>query len=620
MIVIMFDIFKTGTLKTLRDKLFGALAIFTVLAIASDIISSYAMNNPTRLSWAFTEYSLIIYFILTPLLSMLWHMYATSVVYKPTKKRNLAFKITTIPYILYVLICLSNPLTNWMFSLAGDNTYGRGVLFNILYILFYGYSVATIILACCNYKKTERTTSIVLTIFPIITGVSVVLQETLKGYLIFGAAFTLVLLITYLFLQNRKATRDSLTGIDNRNSFSSTIERLSLSNEHGFILIVALDDFKLFNQTFGQKNGDKLLCTVSEYLISISPNRTAYRYGGDIFTLILKKATEKEASDLAHLVLDRFEQPFIVDGANYSASVCLGVVEYPGKSLDKNQSIISALDFALYQAKRRGKGQLAFFNEELVRKFKRKNEISEAIKRAIENKSFEVYLQPIYHTELKRFAFAEALLRLNDEKLGSISPAEFIPVAEESGQIVGITYFVLEKVCEFLKSNEDVLKNNISISVNFSIVQFMQNNMVEKIKSIIESYNVKPNLIKIEITESVIADSLSDIKLAMEQLNDFGINFALDDYGQGYSNISYLINLPFTFVKLDKSIIDNIVKDNIVISALIPMFKRLKKIIISEGVEQKEQADILCELSCDAIQGYYYARPMPMNQAINLFK
>ncbi|MEG1811345.1 MAG: EAL domain-containing protein [Clostridia bacterium] len=620
MLVIMADIIKTNTVKVLKDKLFVAIAAVTICAIISDIISSAAMVSYHTASWWFTQITLLLYFVLTPMLSMLWQLYAIAVVNRAARIKTSYLLINVIPYIAYLMVVLSNPYTGWMFQLSAVNEYARGALFNVIFIVFYGYSLATLILACVNFKKTERTTSIVLSTFPIIAGLGVIMQELWSGYLITGSAFTLILLITYMFLQNRKATRDNLTGLNNRMSFSIAVERLTKGREHGYILVAALDDFKLFNQIFGQKTGDMLLCKIAEYFISISPSKTAYRYGGDIFTLILRRADEQAALKLANTIMDRFKESFYIENIEYTVSTCLGVVEYQDKATDKNDSIISAMDFAIYQAKKRERGQITFFNEALVNQFKRRHEIVSALTSAIENQSFEVYIQPIYHIEKRQFLFGEALLRLNDPALGNIPAAEFVPIAEETGQIVEITYCVLEKVCAFLKENRKIMQDKVSISVNFSVIQFMQNDMVEKVKTIIENYGVSPKLIKIEITESIIADSFDDIKTAMKGLNEYGITFALDDYGQGYSNISYLINLPFTFVKLDKSIIDNVVADSTFISALIPMFKSLNKTIISEGVEEKAQADILTKLSCDAIQGYYFARPMPMGESLALFE
>lgn len=619
MFVIMFDVYKSGRAMTLKDKLFMLLSVASILAIISDIVSSVAMMLPQSTSWWMIQGSLLFYFILMPMLSMLWQVYSIAVVGRDDHRIKQHMLITVIPFAVFAALVLSNPFTGCIFELTASNEYIRGPLFDSIFFIFYGYGIATIFLTFVNYKNTERTTSIVLLVFPILAGLGVFLQQILTGYLITGVSFTLVLLITYLFLQNRKATRDQLTGVFNRMAFTDIVDKLSRGNDHGVVLAVAVDDFKLFNQTFGQKNGDNLLRSIADYLVSASPGRTCYRYGGDIFTIILKKQAEENAYTLAEAIMDRFTKSFYIDSVGYSVSVSIGIVKYPLVSPENHHSLLTALDFAIFQAKKRGKGQIALFNADLISQLKRKYDIMDAITKAMQNSSFEVYIQPIYHSIQKKFVYAEALLRLHDQKLGWITPSEFVPIAEETGQIIEITYFVLSKVCEFIAKNRDILHDAISISVNFSVIQFMQSDMVEKVKSIIESYDIPPSLIKIEITESVLADSFDDINTIMQKLNDFGITFALDDYGQGYSNISYLINLPFTSVKLDKSVIDKITADRAMIDALLPMFKKLNKILIAEGVETREQADILDGLCCDAIQGYYYAKPMPMDEALKMF-
>lgn len=620
MLVIMVDIMKSSAIRTRRDKVFIALSFVTLIAIFVDALSSAAMMRPDTAPWWLTQGSLMAYFILMPLLSVLWQVYAILVVEKESTRQKRHILCTLLLMVPYVLLVLSNPATGWIFELTAESVYSRGILFPVTYLLFYGYSLATLALAVVNFRRIERTTSVVLMVFPVIAGTGILLQQLFYGYLVMGAAFSLVLLITYLFLQNRKATRDGLTGVNNRRSFTAAIDKICKKGDRGFVLTASLDDFKFFNQTFGQKNGDLLLQKIAEYLVSISPDKTAYRYGGDTFALILKKTDKKGAEALAEKIRTRFREPISMDNTDYATSACLGVVEYPYTSQRENWTVISAMDFAIFQAKKLGKGQLTFFDEALMYQFERKHQISDAITRAMEKESFEVYIQPIYHLGEKRFLFSEALLRLHDPILGDISPAEFIPIAEETGQIVELTYFVLERVCAFLKDNQAVLRDRISVSVNFSVIQFMQSNMVERVEEIVRRYDVPAKLVKIEVTESVVIDSFEDLQEAMEQLCKFGMTFALDDYGQGYSNISYLINLPFTIVKLDKSVIDHIATDSTIISALIPMFRSLGKTIVAEGVEDKAQSDVLEKLHCDTIQGFYYAKPMQMGKALDSFK
>ncbi|MEG1849403.1 MAG: diguanylate cyclase, partial [Oscillospiraceae bacterium] len=486
MTVIIIDVIATSMSRTLKDQMFRMLSFVTYLAIAIDIYSSAAMMEIDRFSWWAIEGSLLLYFIFTPMLSVLWHLYAISVVNKASKKLYRIFFASAIPFLLYLPLVASNPVTGLIFGLSPAKVYVRGPLFNLLFVLFYGYGLATLLYALMKFKTIERTTAVILTIFPLIAGAGVLLQQLWPGYLVTGSAFTLVLLITYLFLQNRKRTRDSLTGLYNRLAFSDAVDRLSKREERGFVMAVALDDFKLFNQTFGQGTGDELLKEIGESLVSLSPVKTCYRYGGDIFTLILRKRTAQEVNALAADILRQLKQFSTAANVGCTVSACLGIVEYPCVSDNKSHSIVSALDFAIYQAKKRGKGQIAFYDEELIGQLQRKRDLAEALERAIAEKSFEVYLQPIYHMKRRAFTYGEALLRLRDPVLGPISPAEFIPIAEETGKIVEITYLVLETVCAFLNDHRDTLRDEIAVSVNFSMVQFMQRDMTQRVLEILD--------------------------------------------------------------------------------------------------------------------------------------
>ncbi|MEG1557388.1 MAG: EAL domain-containing protein [Oscillospiraceae bacterium] len=620
MTVIVVDMRKTSTSISLKDRLFKLVAITTYAAIQVDIVSSFAITRPDLFSWWFTEISLVLYFLITPLLSVLWLFYSVSVLAKNQRKKLLPVLAAAFPYAVFAALVLTNPVTGWIFNLSAAGQYTRGMLFNLALIIFYGYALATIIYTCINFKKTERTTAVVLTAFPIIVGIGVCLQQIFVGFLFTGAAFSLVLLISYLFLQNKRRTRDSLTGLYNRLAFSDDMDRAAGGNERGYVAAVALDDFKLFNQTFGQEKGDELLRNVAEYLVGVSPSKTCYRYGGDIFTLILKEASADEVEKLANEILSGFKNNFNMQAAiGCSISASIGIVKYPHSSENKYHSIVTALDFAVFQAKQRGKGRIAYYSERIIEQLKRKHDVAEAIARGVEKSLFEVYLQPIFHTSKKTFSRSEALLRLNDEKLGFISPAEFVPIAEETGAIIEITYNTLDRVCSFLSENRHVLRDDFSISVNFSAIQFTQKDMVKRVIDIVNKYDISPSLVKIEVTESVILDSIADIRSAMTSLNRFGISFALDDYGQGYSNIAYLLNLPFDIVKLDKSIVDDIEKNCKFAGALVQMFRGMGKVIIAEGVETERQMEIIKSIGCDEIQGFYYAKPAPMLQVLGLF-
>lgn len=252
----------------------------------------------------------------------------------------------------------------------------------------------------------------------------------------------------------------------------------------------------------------------------------------------------------------------------------------------------------------------------------RHDELEHLIFTALENNQFEIYYQPLYSVSDGKFTEAEALLRLRDADGKFISPEEFIPVAESTGLIVDIGCMVLEKVCSYIKYLLSCNINIDSISINLSIVQLMRDDAVPKLLGIIKKSGISPNRILFEITESVLISNYTQIAEKITQLSHAGIQFALDDFGTGYSNLTHVIDLPFDVIKLDKSLIWDSMKNrrcNIVIRDLTQAFKNINLIVTAEGVETKEHDSFVRMCGCDKIQGFRYAKPMPISQVMDYF-
>ena len=248
---------------------------------------------------------------------------------------------------------------------------------------------------------------------------------------------------------------------------------------------------------------------------------------------------------------------------------------------------------------------------------RRYDEIERAIDRALIQTSFDVYYQPIYSTKEKRIVAAEALLRMYDEEMGFVSPDEFIPIAEKNGKIIEIGHLVLEKVCQFLQK-EDIRKYGIHyIEVNLSIIECIQKELPQRIEELMKKYKVDCTQINLEITETALAQNHEILAANMKKINEMGVTFSLDDYGTGYSTITYMMTLPFKIVKIDKSILWSSFQNEkamIALCASINMIKDMDMEIVVEGVESEKMATKLAELGCDYLQGFYFSKPLPEKQ------
>ena len=419
---------------------------------------------------------------------------------------------------------------------------------------------------------------------------------------------------------------DSLTELPNRILFIDKLNELLQSindnNSGGAVLFIDLDNFKMINDTMGHNYGDKLLINIArKFEIWINSEDIICRLGGDEFILLHPNVDEAEAVSYAKSFLKLFDQPWKVDGKQIYATVSIGIALYPKDGMDTD-TILKNADAAMYKAKEFGKNRFELFNQDIYLKLKRKTHIERILRNAIENDELVINYQPQYDAQNNHIFGFEALIRLNSKELGFISPLEFIPIAEEYGHITKIGQWVIKESCkQALRWIEKGYKFK-RVSVNISSVDLQQPNFHENVEEIINNIGVDPKILELEITESVLMQSLDSSVAILKQLMNMGISIALDDFGTGYSSLSYLRKIPINTLKIDKSFIDNITsnqKEESIINNIIEMAHSLGLIVVAEGVETKEQLLVLKERKCDYIQGYYFSKPLPADEIEKLF-
>ena len=411
---------------------------------------------------------------------------------------------------------------------------------------------------------------------------------------------------------------DSLTKLPNRTFFINKLnEQLEITDRkksEGAVLFIDLDNFKIINDTMGHDYGDKLLVHLANKIQNwIDEDDTICRLGGDEFILLHPNADESEVKSYAKDFLKLFHKPCKIDGKQIYVTVSIGVALYPKDGRDNN-TIFKNADTAMYKAKELGKNRFELFNTDMYLKLERKIRIQRILRTAIENDELFINYQPQYDAQNNKVFGFEALLRLNSKELGFISPLEFIPIAEEYGYITKLGQWVLRESCkQAVKWLEEGYKFK-SVSVNISSVDLQQPNFLENVEEIINDTGIDPGILELEITETVLMESLDSSINILRELMDMGIRIALDDFGTGYSSLSYLRKIPINTLKIDKSFIDNITsnqKEESIINNIIQMAHGLELKVVAEGVETKEQLSVLKERECDYIQGYYFSKPLP---------
>ena len=420
---------------------------------------------------------------------------------------------------------------------------------------------------------------------------------------------------------------DELTNLPNRSYFMNKVdEKLIMAEKNNtkfVILFIDLDNFKIINDTLGHDLGDMLLKNISnKFKNLIYKSDLVCRLGGDEFVILHKFEKEEDIILIADKIIDMFKNSFEIADKQIFITASIGISVYPEDGNDV-KSILKNSDAAMYKAKELGKNRYAFYDKAMFLKLQRKNQIQNILRKVIENNELLLYFQPQYNPNNNEIFGFEALLRLKSKELGFISPMEFIPVAEETGYINSIGKWVLEEaVKQCLKWIKSGFKFK-SISINISAAQLNQPNFYNMICDTINKYKIDPTLIELEITETLLMQSIdANIKI-LDKLMKMGIRIALDDFGTGYSSLNYLREIPISTLKVDKSFIDNMTsntKEGKIIKNILEMAHSMDLKVIAEGVENEQQLMTLKNMNCDYIQGYYYSKPLPANEIEELLK
>ncbi len=405
---------------------------------------------------------------------------------------------------------------------------------------------------------------------------------------------------------------DGLTALPNRKLFVEQLDRALARLREGdrlMIVYVDLDDFKLVNDTLGHTAGDALLRNVAGHLCEALPDALVARLGGDEFAIMIEAIDEDQSvAALAEKVRACFDRTVLLDGQQADCSASLGIAIAPSDGTNGTVLMKNA-DLALYRAKDDGKATYHFFEPALDEQARQRRQMELDLRQAIREGGFELYFQPLYNIAENRLQGFEALIRWPHPQRGMISPADFIPLAEETGLIIPIGEWVVREACR----QASAWPEEMSIAVNVSPKQFATSGLAQTIMQALVTSGLSPNRLELEITESIFIVNVEKTLATLHTLRDLGVRIALDDFGTGYSSLSYLRSFPFDKVKIDRSFVEDLANDgnaHAVIRAITTLADALGMQTLAEGVEATEQLDILRREGCGYIQGYLFSEPL----------
>jgi diguanylate cyclase (GGDEF)-like protein len=415
---------------------------------------------------------------------------------------------------------------------------------------------------------------------------------------------------------------DSLTGLPNRIVMNDRINHaIAQAPRHGkqvSVLFLDLDGFKHINDSLGHAIGDKLLQSVATRLVeSVRASDTVSRQGGDEFVVLLSEAEAwGDAALAARRMLATVAEVHIVEGKDLHITTSIGISVYPDDGLDA-ETLIKNADTAMYQAKENGRQSYQFFKPEMNVRAVARQSIEQGLRRAMERREFVLHYQPKVDLRTGTILGAEALIRWASPERGLVSPAQFIPVAEDSGLIVPIGRWVLRQACEQVRAWLGAGLAVKSISVNVSAVELRDENFLDRLFAILDDTGLDPRCLELELTESVLMKQAESAASILQILRARGVHVAIDDFGTGYSSLSYLRKFPIDALKIDQSFVSHIGsggEDTSIVTAVISMARSLNLRVIAEGVETREQRDFLVARDCDEAQGFWFSRPIPAQE------
>jgi diguanylate cyclase len=416
------------------------------------------------------------------------------------------------------------------------------------------------------------------------------------------------------------AHTDPLTGLPNRLVLQKALERAlqdaKSKNQKVAVLFIDLDRFKLINDTLGHQSGDRLLELVSKRLTStVKKGDFVARISGDEFVVITRKVDRPQmVSLIAQRILAAFSEPFEISGQSLTVTASIGSSLFPDDGEDV-ESLLRNADGAMYKVKKHGKNGIKAF-EKTDEKLEYRWQLEKDLRVALEQRQLSLYYQPMYDLNTGKLVKFETLLRWKHPEKGFISPAEFIPLAEEGGMIVTLGAWVLEEACHQAKAWQN-LGLSYKVSVNVSLLQFSHPNFVLAVLNAVKESGLSGTYLELEITESVVMSQPTEVNNILATLKEAGIQLAMDDFGTGYSSLAYLRDLPIDTVKIDKSFVQKLDAQNTepfsraLVETIVGLASHLNLQVVAEGVETAEQCTLLKQLGCHIGQGYYFSKPIP---------
>lgn len=615
LIMVMFS--KRSVLDIPSFTAYRNLLISVFVCVCLDIESIFALNMADYEKSIFTAVVCRLYLISISIVAYFILEYTICQMENQIKHIKLTLWIVRIIIAVYVLLSLFMPVL-YHVERNGIYTYGAYVILT--------YFVAVLIVAICivylvslwRHMKSEKRRSVTFVLFCLCMATAI--QFFNNELLLVSFSLSVAMMYMYIYLENPNDYIDKVSGIFNLDAANIFLNNRLEKNDHINFITIEITGIKFINETFGSESGNELLKTVGQFLASIN-DTFAFRMSGAVFSVVFF-GSEKKFNQIVHTIEQRFKENFSILDIDTVLPVRYCIFKHNNIKLSIPEKIELIRYFMNDKEIKETDGKIIIDETAIQERFN-KQKIEKALNDAINNGEVIVNYQPIYNNKLDKFTSAEALMRIKDKDGKFIPPDIFIPIAEKNGLIIKLGMNLFEQVCELIQKNDLQNTSLEYIEVNLSVIQCMQQDLADKLLMTMKKYDVPPSFINFEITETAASNSESTLLSNMKKLLGENSSFSLDDYGSGYSNINYVLDLPISLIKYDKNMIwsyfDN-EKGRVILNYTVNMTKELNLKSLAEGVETEEQYEQIKQLGIEYTQGFYFSKPLPPDEFVKKIK
>lgn len=604
-------------LRTNLTKTFQWLLFFNFAASVMDMVTAYTIEN-AAFFYPWVNYLLNgIYLFLAAVIGYLFLIYSAVLVHRAKFVSGWGIRLAMLPLLIHVVLIVSTGWTGWVYTFTNEGSYTHGPLYMMIYYVQAFYILACYVFIIRFRKAITAVQHLIIIIFCLlITGGLVAQALVMPNVLISYLVTSIALVFMYMTLMMNDSYLHHDTGLLNDSAFYTVVSEKFEYEQDFFICMFKFREYHKCISIYGAHPVNTAMRLVQKRMRRVAGRSNVYHITDDYYAIIINGSISQmllsRRENKINKLFDWMSQPIWIDSAKIELDPAQIKLCCPDDASDYD-SFRSLTDYIVEKVWDASDERIIAVTDEIRKKFENERGVARALNEAIRNNSLQIYLQPIYSVEEKRIVSAEVLCRLIDKELGFIPPDVFIPVAEKMHMIQALGTQVFRKACVFAKESGIMGEYGIrTLKINLSPVQCNYSGTAEELIEIARSYNLKMSMLELELTESTANDGNQTIRSNMQKLKDAGARLALDDYGTGYSNLISIINLPFDYIKIDKSILWSYSKgENSILESVVPMMKKQGYKLVCEGVETEYQARLLSNMGCDYLQGYYYSKPIP---------